>query len=64
MMFLIFLNRVILGVDGFINGPHQIGSQFRLFCFGLNIIVMWGDNDPDGNMIDCHLKLYNINEVL
>ena len=50
-------------MDGFINGPRHMGSQFRIFCFGLNIAVMWGDRDPDGNGYEIFLRLLKINEV-
>lgn len=62
-MYLILKDRVILGVDGFIKGPRHMGSQFRIFCFGLNIAVMWGDRDPDGNGYEIFLQLPKINEV-
>ena len=51
-MYLIFKEYLILGIDGFIKGPRHMGSQFRLNCFGLNIAIMWGDKDPDGNGIE------------
>ena len=62
-MFLIFHNRVILGVDGFIQGPLHMGSQLRIFCFGLNCAVSWGDIDPDGNGFDVYYGLQKVNEV-
>ena len=62
-MFLIFHNRVILGVDGFIQGPYHMGSQLRIFCFGLNFAIMWGDKDPDGNGYEFYHGLPSINEV-
>ena len=64
-MYLILMNRVILGADGYMNARHaSLGSQIRIFCFGLNIAVFWGDKDPDGNGYEFHLGLYKINEVL
>ena len=62
-MYWICQNRVILGVDGFIRDP-QMGSQFRLFCFGLNIWIAWGDVDPDGNGYNIWTGLPRISEVL
>ena len=62
-MYLIFAGRVILGMDGFIKDP-QMGSQFRLFCFGLNIWVAWGDSYSDGNGYKIWLELPLISEVL
>jgi len=62
-MYLIFMGRVIFGVDGFIRDP-QMGSQFRIFCFGLNIWVAWGDSYSDGNGYKIWLELPLISEVL
>ena len=62
-MYLILLNRVILGVDGFMRDP-QMGSQIRLFCFGLNIWIAWGDVDPDGNGYNIWTGMPRISEVL
>ena len=61
-MYLILVDRVIFGVDGFIRDP-QMGSQFRLFCFGLNIWIAWGDIDPDGNGYNIWTGLPRVNEV-
>ena len=63
MMYLILVDRVIFGVDGFIKDP-QMGSQFRLFCFGLNIWIAWGDTSPDGNGYNIWTGLLKVNEVL
>ena len=54
---------MFLGLDGFIRDP-QMGSQFRLFCFGLNVWVAWGDVDPDGNGYNIWIGLPKVNEVL
>jgi len=54
---------VLLGLDGFIHDP-AMGSQVRVFCFGLNIWWAWGDNDPDGNGYNIWLGLSKISEVL
>ena len=62
-MYFILVNLVILGVDGFIRDP-QMGSQFRVFCFGLNVWVAWGDISPDGNGYNIWLGLPVISEVL
>ena len=62
-MYFISKNRVLLGLDGFIRDP-QMGSQFRLFCFGLNIWIAWGDQEPDGNGHKIWLGLPNVNEVM
>ena len=42
----------------------KMGSQFRLFCFGLNIWCAWGDVDPDGNGYNIWTGLPRISEVL
>ena len=63
MIYLILLNRVILGVDGFIKDP-QMGSQFRLFCFGLNVWIAWGDIHTDGNGYKLWTGFPRISEVL
>ena len=63
MMYLILVDRVIFGVDGFIKDP-QMGSQFRIFCFGLNVWIAWGDISPDGNGYNIWLGLPVISEVL
>ena len=47
-MYLILRQRVILGIDGFINDP-VLGSQLRIWCFGLNMWWATGDRDVDGN---------------
>ena len=47
-MYLILRQRVILGIDGFINDP-VLGSQLRIWCFGLNIWWATDDRDNDGN---------------
>ena len=62
-MYLILMHRVILGVDGFIRDP-QMGSQLRIFCFGLNVWVAWGDKDHDGNGYNIWTGLPVISEVL
>ena len=62
-MYLILINRVLLGVDGFIQDP-VMGSQVRLFCFGLNIWIAWGDVDPDGNGYNIWTGISKVNEVL
>ena len=62
-MYLICRNRVILGVDGFIQ-DQILGSQIRLFCFGLNLWWANGDKDPGGNGLSLYLGLPRTNEVL
>jgi hypothetical protein len=62
-MYFILRNRVLLGLDGFIRDP-QMGSQFRLFCFGLNIWIAWGDTCPDGNGYNVWFELMEVNKVL
>ena len=62
-MYLILLNRVIFGVDGFIKDP-QMGSQLRIFCFGLNIWIAWGDVNLDGNGYNIWLGWPKLSEVL
>ena len=47
-MYLILRQRVILGIDGFINDP-VLGSQLRIWCFGLNMWWAIDDRDNDGN---------------
>ena len=62
-MYLIYRNKVIFGVDGFIR-DQTLGSQIRLFCFGLNLWWANGDKDPDGNGISFYFGLPNVKEVL
>jgi hypothetical protein len=62
-MYFIYRELVLLGADGFIRDP-QMGSQFRLFCFGLNIWIAWGDIDPDGNGYGIWTGLPKVSEVL
>jgi len=62
-MYLIWKDLVLLGLDGFIR-DQQLGSQFRLFCFGLNLWVAWGDKDPDGNGYNIWLGIPKSSEVL
>ena len=62
-MYLIWKDQVLLGLDGFIRDT-LMGSQIRLFCFGLNIWIAWGDVDPDGNGYNIWTGLPSINEVL
>ena len=62
-MYLILRQRVILGIDGFIKDP-DLGSQIRVFCFGLNVWVAWGDRDHDGNGYNIWTGLPPINQVL
>ena len=64
IMFLILTGRVILGVDGFIKGPSQMGSQLRIFCFGLNVWIAWGDVCLDGNGYKIWTGFPRISEVL
>ena len=47
-MYLILMSHVILGIDGFIKVP-VLGSQLRIWCFGLNMWWATGDRDVDGN---------------
>ena len=62
-MYLIWKDLVLLGLDGFMKDP-QMGSQFRLFCFGLNIWCAWGDVDPDGNGYNIWTGIPKTSEVL
>lgn len=62
-MYLIFKNRVVLGMDGFIKDPIM-GHQVRIFCFGLNIWVAWGDKEPDGNGYNIWLGFPKTLEVM
>ena len=55
-MYLILRQRVILGIDGFINDP-VLGSQLRIWCFGLNMWWATGDRDNDGNGFNISLGL-------
>ena len=55
-MYLILRQRVILGIDGFINDP-VLGSQLRIWCFGINIWWAIGDRDNDGNGFNISLGL-------
>ena len=55
-MYLILRQRVILGIDGFINDP-VLGSQLRIWCFGLNIWWATNDRDNDGNGFNISLGL-------
>ena len=47
-MYLILRQRVILGIDGFINDP-VLGSQLRIWFFGVNIWWSKGDKDKSGD---------------
>jgi len=62
-MYFVWKDLVLVGLDGFIRDP-QMGSQFRLFCFGLNIWCAWGDVDLDGNGYNIWLGIPKISEVL
>ena len=55
-MYLILRQRVILGIDGFINDP-VLGSQLRIWFFGVNIWCAIGDRDNDGNGFNVSLGL-------
>ena len=55
-MYLILRQRVILGIDGFINDP-VLGSQLRIWFFGLNIWWAIDDRDNDGNGFNVSLGL-------
>ena len=55
-MYLICLKRVILGIDGFINDP-VLGSQLRIWFFGLNMWWAIDDRDNDGNGFNISLGL-------
>ena len=54
-MYLILRQRVILGIDGFINDP-VLGSQLRIWCFGLNMWWATNDRDNDGNGFNISLE--------
>ena len=54
-MYLILMQRVILGIDGFINDP-VLGSQLRIWCFGLNMWWATNDGDNDGNGFNISLE--------
>jgi hypothetical protein len=47
-MYIVLKERMILGVDWFIRDP-QLGSQFRIWFFGINIWWASGDVDSSGN---------------
>ena len=55
-MYLILRQRVVLGIDGFINDP-VLGSQLRIWCFGLNMWWATNDRDNDGNGFNISLGL-------
>jgi hypothetical protein len=50
-------------MDGFIKDP-VMGHQVRIFCFGLNIWIAWGDQQPDGNGYKIWLGLPKVFEVI
>ena len=54
-MYLILMQRVILGIDGFINDP-VLGSQLRNWGFGLNMWWATNDRDNDGNGFNISLE--------
>ena len=62
-MYLIWRDLVLLGLDGFIQDP-KMGSQIRLFCFGLNVWIAWGDTNPDGNGYNIWTGFSKVSEVL
>ena len=55
-MYLILRQRVILGIDGFINDP-VLGSQLRIWFLGINIRWSRGDVDKSGDGLDISLGL-------
>ena len=55
-MYLILRQRVILGIDGFINDP-VLGSQLRIWFFGINMWWATNDRDNDGNGFNVSLGL-------
>ena len=55
-MYLILRQRVILGIDGFINDP-VLGSQLRIWFFGVNMWWAIDDRDNDGNGFNISLGL-------
>ena len=55
-MYLILRQRVILGIDGFINDP-VLGSQLRIWFFGINMWWAIDDRDNDGNGFNVSLGL-------
>ena len=55
-MYLILRQRVVLGIDGFINDP-VLGSQLRIWFFGINIWWAIDDRDNDGNGFNISLGL-------
>ena len=55
-MYLILRQRVILGIDGFINDP-VLGSQLRIWFFGINMWWAIDDRDNDGNGFNISLGL-------
>ena len=55
-MYLILRQRVILGIDGFIKDP-VLGSQLRIWFFGINIWWAVDDRDNDGNGFNISLGL-------
>ena len=55
-MYLILRQRVILGIDGFIKDP-VLGSQLRIWFFGINMWWAIDDRDNDGNGFNISLGL-------
>ena len=55
-MYLILRQRVVLGIDGFINDP-VLGSQLRIWFFGINMWWAIDDRDNDGNGFNVSLGL-------
>ena len=55
-MYLILRQRVVLGIDGFINDP-VLGSQLRIWFFGINIWWARGDKDKAGDGLSLSFDL-------
>ncbi len=62
-MYLIFKRRVILGIDGFIR-DRDLGTQIRIWCFGLNMWWAFGDGDKTGNGFEIYLGFPSFYKII
>lgn len=62
-IYIVIADRVLLGMDGFFS-KINLGSQIRVFIFGISLWIAWGDPDMTGNQWSITLELPHISKVI
>jgi len=62
-MYLVINDKVILGIDAYFT-KGKLGSQVRIYLFGIMLWTAWGDHDIKGNYWKIHWGFPSINTII